>query len=81
MTDEKADANPLRAKFDIAGQRFGCLVAIKQMSPGRKGGVYWLCRCDCSARVVVRGYDLRKGLTKSCGHLRGVNDRAITVGR
>lgn len=32
-----------------------------------KQGRYWFCRCDCGARVVVRGKDLPNGNTSSCG--------------
>lgn len=32
--------------LDIAGQRFGRLVALKK-APSRNGSTYWLCQCDC----------------------------------
>lgn len=56
---------------DMTGQRVGRLTVIKMM-PGRselRGYVLWQCRCDCQKEVIVSGFDLRKGHTKSCGCL------------
>ena len=54
------------SKIDLTGQPFGRLVVIREA--GRKNGeVTWLCRCECGAEVVVRGYSLRSENTKSCG--------------
>ena len=36
----------------------------------RQKGAYWDCVCDCGAKSVVFGYELRSGKTKSCGCLR-----------
>lgn len=30
----------------------------------------WICRCDCGAEVIVFGYALKNGNTKSCGCLQ-----------
>lgn len=46
---------------DIAGQRFGALVAV------RREGVRWVCACDCGAESVVLPGALKNGNTKSCG--------------
>ena len=52
------------APVDIAGQRFGRLVAVRvAQSKPRK----WLCRCDCGNDTVVLTRDLRNGNTTSCG--------------
>lgn len=67
--------------IDLTGQRFGRLTVIK-----RDGTIYgqasWLCICDCGKSVVVRGYCLRKGETRSCGCLAAelAQKRLITHG-
>jgi hypothetical protein len=55
-----------RPPTDIAGQRFGRLVA-ERFSHKAKGAPYWLCRCDCGAETVVRIYALLDAHTFSCG--------------
>jgi hypothetical protein len=31
----------------------------------------WLCQCDCGTQKLINGYNLRKGLSKSCGCRKG----------
>lgn len=47
--------------IDIAGQRFGRLVAEKYLGYGK-----WLCQCDCGNTTIVNGTKLRDGVTVSC---------------
>ena len=55
--------------IDISGQRFGRLVVIEKS--GYKGDtVAWKCKCDCGNELRVRGKDLRRGFTQSCGCMR-----------
>jgi hypothetical protein len=57
--------------IDLTHRRFGRLVVEKRaQTVARNGNVCWLCQCDCGRRVVVEGYALRKGITRSCGCLR-----------
>lgn len=57
-------------RVDIAGQRFGSLVAVEFAgSVGRRASA-WTCRCDCGRPVVVRVGNLRSGHTRSCGCLK-----------
>jgi hypothetical protein len=59
---------------DRTGQRYGRLVAIACVGRGKAGEVLWNCLCDCGNEIVVRGYCLTKGTTRSCGCLaREVN--------
>ena len=51
-------------KFDLTGKRFGRLVAIAYAGGS---GCRWDCVCDCGSRKLIRGGDLRKGATRSCG--------------
>lgn len=50
-------------QYDIAGQRFGRLVAVRYQPDKKK----WECLCDCGNTTSVDGTLLRTGNTKSCG--------------
>ena len=52
---------------DIAGQRFGKLVAICKTDERKSGSVVWECKCDCGKTTFVLATDLRAGRVKSCG--------------
>lgn len=52
--------------IDLIGQRFGRLVVIERADSNSKGRARWLCQCDCGEQVIVLGYSLRCGGTKSC---------------
>ena len=54
--------------IDIAGQRFGRLVALEPVGRSQRA-VTWRCRCDCGNETVLRGTNLRNGHTRSCGCL------------
>jgi hypothetical protein len=61
----------VRAHLDIAGQRFGRLVAIRVFGRTRIGGhTLWKCRCDCGKTCNVRLTNLNRGFSKSCGCLK-----------
>lgn len=55
--------------IDIAGQRFGKLVAISRGGTSPHGAALWICKCDCGNTVVKRGASLRACHTLSCGCL------------
>lgn len=61
--------------IDIRGQRFGRLVALEPTEVrDHKGGVVWLCRCDCGS-LVERPYDsLAHSGVRSCGCLQREHD-------
>lgn len=63
---------------DITGKRFNRLVAEKYMGTYTRGS--WRCRCDCGRSIVIRGYELIHGRTKSCG-CRGRDVRMISNNR
>lgn len=54
---------------DLAGQRFGKLVAIEYKGQNPHREQTWLCRCDCGGTKTVKGGSLRNGDTRSCGCL------------
>lgn len=58
------------------GSKWGRLTILASVSetPGS-----WLCKCDCGNSCVVKGKDLRRGHTKSCGCLQKEN--AVNLGR
>jgi len=54
-------------KAELAGQRFGSLVAIHSLHSARDGRLRWHCQCDCGATHEVEARYLRSGNTTSCG--------------
>lgn len=52
---------------NIAGQRFGRLIAIKEdyNKPN-----FWICQCDCGNTITVSRSNLMSGKTRSCGCLQ-----------
>lgn len=51
--------------LDLAGQRFGRLVATSIAF--RRNGAHWNCQCECGSSTVVRAALLRNGTVASCG--------------
>lgn len=79
-SSQRARVEKLRK--DLAGQRFGKLVAIEPVDSGThhdwQGNCsYWKCRCDCGNETIVSQRSLTRGRTKSCKCLqkRGVSKR------
>lgn len=63
----------MRKIIDLTGQRFGRLIAIRQViyTEGiRKGRGYWFCQCDCGKTTITSTNCLRRGHTTSCGCYR-----------
>jgi hypothetical protein len=54
---------------DIAGSRFGALVAIECNGHGKHKEIVWKCKCDCGNIRIVSGTALRLGRASSCGCL------------
>ena len=54
---------------DLTGQRFGRLTVIRREGSTHEGLATWWCLCDCGKECVIRGANMRKGNTKSCGCL------------
>lgn len=52
---------------DIAGQRFGHLIAIKYVGSTKGGRARWNCKCDCGKESIVLQSSLVTGNTTSCG--------------
>jgi hypothetical protein len=54
---------------DITNQRFGKLIAIEPHHQDKYNSWWWLCKCDCGGEKVVKGSNLIRKDTKSCGCL------------
>lgn len=55
--------------IDLTGQKFNRLTVV-EFYEVKKETSFWKCICDCGNPVVVRSYNLRSGITKSCGCFR-----------
>lgn len=61
---------------DLAGKRFGRLVAVSVSGSG-KAGVEWLCCCDCGNTRIVPASALTRGRATSCGCLHDLAKATI----
>lgn len=57
----------MSSALDLRGDKFGRLTVIEIDSFDRHKRPFWLCRCECGNKIVVRGSSLTSGRTKSCG--------------
>lgn len=56
---------------DLVGERFGRLVVLEYLGPGKWGKHRWLCECDCGNRISITTSGLTgTQKTLSCGCLR-----------
>lgn len=69
-------------KVDLTGQRFNRLTVIGFFGRNQSHKASWRCRCDCGAEIVVDGYNLISGHTKSCGcwNVESIQSRSTTHG-
>lgn len=63
---------------NIAGQRFGKLIAINPTSERKGTNIVWKCQCDCGNIIYATAINLRRGDTQSCGC---VKDSAFQANR
>lgn len=61
-----------RVAEDLSGRRFGRLTVIKRevKSNVKNKKPYWLCRCDCGNKKIIKATELKNGKTQSCGCLK-----------
>ena len=57
----------MREKLNLAGKRFGKLVAIEYAYSNKSKNAVWRCVCDCGNETFVNSQRLKSGKTKSCG--------------
>ena len=63
---------------DLTGQVFGNLTVIG-ITDKRKNGynVIWHCKCTCGNEIDVKGSDLKRGHTTSCGCIKSTGEQKI----
>jgi len=67
------------AALDLAGVRFGRLVALRRVGTYSNGEAVWLCSCACGAETSTPAYSLRTGHTRSCGCLK--SEHGVRMGK
>ena len=67
----------MKKRFDHTGKRYGRLVAIEACGKASNGTVLWRCKCDCGNEAIIRGPELTRGGTKSCGCLYKENIKSL----
>jgi hypothetical protein len=60
----------MRRTHQLAGQRFGRLVAKEKVGVNDGGNAVWRCECDCGGERRVTATCLSKGETQSCGCIK-----------
>lgn len=65
--------------IDLAGKRFGKLLAVRVSGRIYAGQWAWECKCDCGQTTRVCGASLRNGDTTSCGCVARMNSRKRLV--
>lgn len=67
--------------IDLAGETFGFLTVLERdlsTHIGHEEDAYWICRCNkCNSIKTVRGVNLRKGVTRSCGCIKSHGEECI----
>lgn len=54
---------------NLVGKVFGKLTCIERLKLDGKIGYYYRCKCDCGGEKVIRGSNIIRGSTRSCGCL------------
>ena len=63
---------------DITNIKFGKLTALYSTSKrGKKGSVYWHCKCSCGNEIDVSADNLLHGNYKSCGCVQKKNRESV----
>lgn len=62
----------------MRGQRFGRLKVLER-GPNLYGQAAWVCECRCGNTVLIAGYSLRRGASRSCGCLMTDVNRAAAT--
>lgn len=69
-----------RRRFkDIAGKRFGTLVAKQMVGRDASGIARWLFACDCGVEKEINGASVRSGATVSCGKRQCRADALVLI--
>ena len=52
---------------DLTGKIFTKITILSHSHTTKYGAVYWNCKCACGNEKIIRGTNLKSGVTKSCG--------------
>lgn len=55
---------------DLHGRTFGFLTVIGYAGSSPSGKARWLCQCPCGKKKRVFASSLKRGATRSCGHIQ-----------
>lgn len=53
--------------ISLAGKRYGRILVLRRADNDKWQQTTWLCRCDCGAEKIIKGNNLSRGQTQSCG--------------
>ena len=74
MTKEPIMIDGLETKIaNLSGNIYGKLIVTNfayRKRSGKNYKYYWTCQCDCGGICTVESYNLKSGITKSCGCYR-----------
>lgn len=65
-------------RADLKGRRFGML-RVEELAYVKDNETYWRCACDCGGEKVVRGSQLTREITKSCGCMEKANREIVST--
>lgn len=64
----------LQTPIDLEGKKFGRWKVLElSNNKSKNGDSYWKCECECGTIRDVRSSSLRKGKSKSCGCVTGID--------
>ncbi len=66
-------------RLELSGLRFGRLIVGKCCGVDRKHYTLWECKCDCGKTCIIKGVNIRLGVTQSCGCL--LHDVCVARGK
>lgn len=56
-------------RLNLTDQKFHRLTVVSFSHINKSGESYWHCLCECGTIRIIRGIDIKRGHTKSCGCL------------
>lgn len=76
VTDAGYKIRPQQMFWDLSGQKFNKLTAIKQVGV-KANSVLYLCKCECGGERIVKSWVLKCGRVKDCGCVSQKNRNEI----
>lgn len=64
--------------IDLTGNTYNKLTVLHQDMNANKKSAYWICKCECGNIVSVASYNLRNGISKSCGCVKSHGEEKIS---